>query len=140
MNVAAAYFMKAPFSLTIGNPVECRARAKNANGWGDWSDLSSRYLLSDCSSNPANSGPTASRKCKASCKSTGCNGACNHQSGTFWTKLTKKACCKMGTCSGCTPKNMDDQQHRHNYCHVHAEDKFRTRKRIVWTDKKVMRQ
>ena len=146
MKVEASYFMSAPFSLKIGNAVECRARAKNANDWGDWSQVSSRYPLSDCTSkNPdgsPTSGPTDSRQCKASCKATGCGGACNrnHQSGTFWSKLTKKACCKMGTCSGCKPKDMDDQQHRHNYCHVHAEDKFRTRKQIVWTDKKIKRQ
>lgn len=138
MKVDVAYFLNGPFNLKIGDDLECRARSQNANAWSNWSTLSSRYTLSDCKDNksPNNSGSgSGSRTCKASCKATGCGGACNHQSGTFWSKLTKKACCKMGTCSGCKPENMDDQLHRHNYCHVHAEDKFRTRKRIIWTDK-----
>jgi hypothetical protein len=46
----------------------------------------------------------------------------------------------MGTCGGCKPKTEADKQHRHKYCHVHAEDKNRTRKRIQWRDETVTRQ
>jgi len=46
----------------------------------------------------------------------------------------------MGTCSGCEVKNIADQLHVHKYCHVHDEDKNRTRKKTKWEMKTVNRQ
>merc|ERR1719246_211531 len=58
--------------------------------------------------------------------------------GTFWCNVAQKACCKFQTCSGCEVTNLSDQLHRHKYCHVHAEDKNRTRKKTRWEMKTVM--
>ena len=46
----------------------------------------------------------------------------------------------MNTCSGCEVQNIADQLHTHKYCHVHDEDKNRTRKKTKWEMKTVKRK
>jgi len=125
--------------LKLGDSVMCRVRAQNKNGWAKgWSMPNQASALSNCL---FDGGEAAKPKCecKRSCRATGCGGCCNHQTGTFWSNVAQKACCKLNTCSGCEVTNLSDQLHRHKYCHVHAEEKNRTRKKTRWEMKTVTR-
>jgi len=31
------YFLKAPFNLSVGDPLSCKIRSNNRNGWSEWS-------------------------------------------------------------------------------------------------------
>ena len=114
-------------------------RSHNKNGWSEWSKANAAHALSNCLTKPEEP-RTPNCECRRSCRATGCGGCCNHQTGTFWSNIKQKACCKMGTCSGCEVKNIADQLHVHKYCHVHDEDKNRTRKKTKWEMKTVNRQ
>jgi hypothetical protein len=137
-------FQKAPFMLKVGDALVCRIRSHNKNGWSQWSEANQAYKLQNCSLpwiNLIDQRMTNPRcECKKSCRATGCGGCCDHQTGTFWSKVASRACCSLGTCGGCGVKNVPDQLHRHKYCHVHEEDRNRTRKRTKWQMKTVTRK
>lgn len=70
--------------------------------------------------------------CQSSCRSTGCGGCCGSQqaSNFSWASVAQKSCCGVGACTtGCAPAPVAVAPARTNrYCHVHEEDKNRTRK------------
>jgi len=131
--------------LEAGDALVCRIRSHNRIGWGAWSKPNSAFQLKNCSvpwigvaTQQEMTDPKC--ECKKSCRATGCGGCCNHQTGTFWSKAASRACCALNTCSGCEVRNVSDQLHRHKYCHVHKEDKLRTRLKTKWEMRTVKRQ
>ena len=130
--------------LKIGDGLICRIRSQNKEGWSQWSKPNSPFKLANCTMPWLVTQDVGEPgcKCKRSCRATGCGGCCNHQTGTYWNNVAGKACCALRTCSGCDSQStrMTDKLHRHKYCHVHAEDKNRTRRKTRWEMQTVTRK
>ena len=145
-NIDMGHFDFAPFNLETGDPLLCRVRSHNSIGWSQWSGDSVGFGIPDCSKKTTDDRRMQQNEgcvCRRSCQATGCGGCCkdNHEAGTFWSKVRARTCCATGACSrGCQPKLLRNAMHRHKYCHVHAEDKNRTRKKTRWEMRVVKRK
>jgi len=138
----------------------CSIRSRNANGWGEWSDIGTSFACQSCGisvqdvkswTGPARIPTQKAPSCQTSCRSTGCGGACGAAipAESFWGSAAHKACCGVGACtSGCAAvvkakalaAAATATKHEWKYCHVHESDKNRTVKTSKMVEKKIMTQ